>query len=102
MFVPYGFFASYFTKSRKTTTSFLLILFASLSIEFTQLAIGRVFDIDDVLLNVVGGMIGYLVYLSLSTLGDKLPKVFSRPWFLNILSIILVIIFVSYVWMVMI
>ena len=102
MFVPYGFFASYFTKSKKGSIAFLLILFASLSIEFTQLAIGRVFDIDDVLLNVVGGMIGYTVYWVLSTLGDKIPKVFSKPWFLNILSLLLVIIFIGYVWMVMI
>lgn len=102
MFVPYGFFASYFTKSKKGSIAFLLILFASLSIEFTQLAIGRVFDIDDVLLNVVGGMMGYSIYWGLSTLGDKLPKMFSKPWFLNILSILLVIAFIGYVWMVMI
>ena len=102
LFVPYGFFASYFTKSRKGLNAFLLVLFASLSIEFTQLAIGRIFDIDDVLLNVTGGMIGYSIYWCLSTLGDKLPRVFSKPWFLNILSILLVIIFIGYVWMVMI
>ena len=102
MFIPYGFFASYFTKIKKASTSFGLILFASLSIEFTQLAIGRIFDIDDVLLNVKGGMLGYGVYWMLSKLGDSLPKVFSRTWFLNILSILLVIIFISYVWMVMV
>lgn len=102
MFVPYGFFASYFTKSKNWKISFFLILFASLSIEFTQLAIGRVFDIDDVLLNVGGGMIGYLIYFSLSTLGDKLPKIFSNQWFLNVLSTLLVIIFISYIWMVMV
>ena len=101
MFVPYGFFAAYFTKSKKWNTAFFLVLFASLSIEFTQLAIGRVFDIDDILLNVCGGMIGYLIYWSLSTLGDKLPKAFSKPWFLNVLSTLLMIIFISYIWMVM-
>lgn len=101
MFVPYGFFAAYFTKSKKWNTAFFLVSFASLSIEFTQLAIGRVFDIDDILLNVCGGMIGYLIYWSLSTLGDKLPKAFSKPWFLNVLSTLLMIIFISYIWMVM-
>lgn len=101
MFVPYGFFVSYFTKSDKISVSFGLILFASLSIEFTQLAIGRIFDIDDVLLNVVGGMIGYGVYRLLSKLGASLPKVFSKPWFLNIISVLLIGLFVGYIWMVM-
>ena len=101
MFVPYGFFVSYFTKSDKTSVSFFLILFASLSIEFTQLAIGRIFDIDDVSLNVVGGMLGYGVYRLLSKLGDSLPKVFSKPWFLNIISVLLIGLFGCYIWMVM-
>ena len=43
-----------------------LVLFASLSIELTQLFIGRVFDVDDILLNVLGGIIGYLFYYILS------------------------------------
>lgn len=102
MFVPYGFFVSYFTKNKKISISFGLVLFASLSIEFTQLAIGRVFDIDDVLLNVMGGILGYVVYFLLAKLGDSLPKVFSKPWFLNILSMLLVFIFVGYIWMVMV
>lgn len=102
MFVPYGFFASYFTKNRKLSLSFILILFASLSIEFTQLAIGRIFDIDDVLLNIFGGLIGYSIYYFLTKLSDSMPKLFSKTWFLNILSILLVIIFISYVWAVMI
>lgn len=101
MFVPYGFFVSYFTRSKKFSVAFGLVLFASLSIEFTQLAIGRVFDIDDVLLNVVGGILGYGIYFCFAKLGDSLPKVFSKPWFLNILSMLLVVIFVGYIWMVM-
>lgn len=102
MFIPYGFFASYFTKNNKWIISFLLVTIASVSIEFTQLAIGRVFDIDDVILNVAGGMIGFLVYWILAKLGSSLPKMFSRPWFLNILSILSVIGFICYVWKVMI
>lgn len=101
MFVPYGFFASYFTKNNKGIISFILVAIASISIEFTQLAIGRVFDIDDVILNVVGGMIGYGIYWLLTKLASSLPKMFSKPWFLNILSVLSVLGFIGYVWKVM-
>lgn len=62
LFLPYGFFANYFIKNKKAIVAFLLILIASLSIELTQLAIGRVFDVDDILLNLFGGMLGFFIY----------------------------------------
>ncbi len=102
MFVPYGFFASYYTKMDKKYQAFILILFASVTIETTQLAIGRVFDIDDIILNVIGGMMGYGVYRLLSKLGDSLPKIFQNKWFLNVLSLVLTGILLGYLWMVIV
>jgi len=97
MFVPYGFFVSYFTKSDKTSVSFFLILFASLSIEFTQLAIGRIFDIDDVLLNVVGGILGYLLYIAVSAVNRHLPDMFRSDWFYNLICLGLIMLFGIYI-----
>ena len=37
-------------------------MLVSISIETTQLLIGRIFDIDDIILNIIGGMLGYLIY----------------------------------------
>ncbi len=102
MFMPYGFFASYFTKMDNKYYAFSLIAFASITIETTQLAIGRVFDIDDIILNIVGGLIGYGIYRLLSKIGDSLPRIFLNQWFLNILSLLLIIILVVYVWVVII
>lgn len=62
MFVPLGFFLGYFCKIKKKKWLFLLILLISTSIECMQDYIGRVFDIDDILLNIVGGLLGYLIY----------------------------------------
>lgn len=39
-----------------------LSFIASLAIELTQLSIGRVFDVDDVILNVIGAVVGYYLY----------------------------------------
>ncbi len=102
MFMPYGFFASYFTKMDHKYYAFSLIAFASITIETTQLAIGRVFDIDDIILNIIGGMIGYGIYRLLSKIGDSLPKVFLNKWLLNVLSLVLTGILVGYLWMVII
>lgn len=101
LFIPYGLFASLYTKIEKVFSAFGLVFFASVTVEVTQLLIGRVFDIDDIILNVIGGLIGYGIYSLIDTIGDSLPKVFKSNWFLNIMSLIILIVFVGYVWMVM-
>ncbi len=100
MFIPYGFFASLYLKLDKKYQSFLIITFASVSIETTQLLIGRVFDVDDIILNIIGGMIGYFIYRLLEKIGDSLPKIFKSNWFLNIITTIAVILLVGYLYMV--
>lgn len=102
IFIPYGIFASLYAKLDKPWQALCLIFFASVTVETTQLLIGRVFDIDDILLNCIGGILGYGVYRALDHLGDTLPKIFKSTWFLNIMSIILVGLFISYIWMVVV
>lgn len=63
MFMPYGFFVSYFLKEKRTLVILFLTFLVSCTIEYIQLKIGRVFDIDDILLNLIGGMIGSFLYL---------------------------------------
>ena len=102
LFIPYGIFASLYAKLDKPWQALCLIFFASLTVETTQLLIGRVFDIDDILLNCIGGILGYGLYRALDHLGDALPKAFKSTWFLNIMSIILVGLFIGYIWMVVV
>lgn len=63
MFLPLGFiFPIAFKKARtfwKTTVSMMLFSFF---IEFVQYFIGRSADIDDLMLNTLGGMLGYLIF----------------------------------------
>ena len=97
MFVPYVFFVSYYSKNVKFTSAFFLVLIASVVIESTQLAIGRVFDVDDILLNVVGGLIGYLLYKLLDKLADICPKVFKSNIFLDLFTIVVFGLFAFYI-----
>ena len=63
LFLPFGFFTSHYIKIEKPSTIFVLTFIASVSIESVQMAIGRVFDVDDIILNICGGFIGYIYML---------------------------------------
>ena len=91
MFLPYGFFTSYFLKEKKLLPILFLTVFTSLTIETTQLMIGRGFDIDDILLNIIGGILGHYLYIVILKIGDICPKIFQAEWFLNLVSIILLV-----------
>ena len=91
MFLPYGFFISYYLKNKKPWLTLILTIIASFAIELVQMVIGRVFDIDDIILNLLGGYLGYLVYYWMSRLYEKLPSVFKTEKFLDIVSAIILI-----------
>ena len=91
MFLPYGFFVSYYLKNKKIGLTLVLTAIASFSIELVQMMIGRVFDIDDILLNLLGGSVGFYLYYCLGLVGEKIPKVFKTETFLNIVSAIILI-----------
>ena len=58
LFIPFGMFLRYYFKLKIISLIFITILY-SLSIEVTQILINRVFDIDDIILNLIGAIIGY-------------------------------------------
>ena len=92
MFMPFGFFISYYLKSEKIWIPLFITVITSVAIEVVQLTmIGRVFDVDDIILNVIGGIFGYYIYHSLSILGDKAPSILKNEWFLNVVSILILI-----------
>lgn len=89
MFMPYGLFISFYLKNKKANLTLILTLIASFSIEVVQMVIGRVFDIDDIILNLLGGYLGYLIYYLFCKIWEKIPSVFKNELFLNIVSIFL-------------
>jgi len=96
MFIPYGFFTSYFLKIKKALHIVLLTLLVSTTIEITQLLIGRVFDIDDILLNVIGGFIGFLIFYFIINIKTKLPDLLQKQFVYNIIIVLLLIIIILY------
>lgn len=96
MFLPYGFFVGYYIRSEKWYIGFILSFITSISIEITQMLIGRVFDIDDIILNIVGGMLGFYIFIYLNKIKNHLPKFFRGTIFLNICVIIIIILIILY------
>lgn len=92
LFLPFGFFVSYYLKNDRIPLTIILTVIASTSIEIVQMCIGRVFDVDDIILNILGGIIGYSLYKIMKVIGKILPKFCESEWFLDILSIIILIV----------
>lgn len=96
MFVPYGFFLGFFVKVNKVSTAFILTSIVSITVEIIQKNIGRVFDIDDIILNVIGGIIGFVIYKIFEGIKDRLPKFLRNTIFYSVILIGLIVLFILY------
>lgn len=96
LFIPLGYFATSYCKIKGLGTITLVSLLSSITIEVTQHYIGRTFDIDDIILNVVGGIVGFLIYTALNAIRNHMPKFLQRDWFYNLLSVLFLIALVLY------
>jgi len=96
LYMPFGLFVTAYINERKVWPSFILTLISSISVEVTQLIIGRVFDIDDIILNIVGGMLGAVIFIWLDKIKERLPKALNKDWFMNLVIIILLLIAIVY------
>ena len=64
IFVPYGFFISVASRERGFFKTLFFSMGLSLCVEIIQLftRVGS-FDVDDILLNTIGGVLGYIIFL---------------------------------------
>ena len=67
LFIPFGYLISdviyMTTKHKNVFVSLVFTLLTSAGIETIQMYIGRSFDIDDIILNFIGGLFGYIAFL---------------------------------------
>ena len=97
MFIPFGYFVTSYCKIKGLGKITIVSILSSLVIEWVQHFIGRSFDVDDIILNVIGGVIGFLLYISLNAIRNHLPSFLRKDWFLDLLSIALLVLAVLYV-----
>ncbi len=94
LFVPFGIFVTHYVKSKGVFPIAILSFIVSCSIEFAQSVIGRTADIDDVILNTIGGILGYFIFKLGNKLLLKLPKFMMGQLFLDMLSLISILIII--------
>lgn len=94
LFIPFGYFVSDYLKAKKTHHILIVSTLISLTAELIQYKIGRAFDIDDIILNVLGAILGFMCYISIRAIKNHLPSVLRSNWFYNFLAIIVIIIIV--------
>lgn len=94
LFIPFGYFISSYIKPKKILPILIVSVISSSTVEFVQLCIGRSFDVDDILLNAVGALIGFLLYVAFRAIKKYLPSIFDNDLFYNIVAVIILIIMV--------
>lgn len=60
MFIPMGIMLPLVFKNINKKNIFVVAILITLSIEILQPIVGRSFDIDDIIMNFIGSIIGYL------------------------------------------
>lgn len=96
IFIPFGYLVSNYIKASKVSHIAIVSVIISFAVELVQHYIGRSFDIDDIILNVIGSIIGFFLYISLNAIKKHLPKFFRSDLFYNIICLILLAIFIVY------
>lgn len=97
IFIPFGLIVAEYIKPKTIFPPLLISLIVSSTVEFVQLNIGRSFDVDDILLNIIGCIGGYLLYVGLTAIKNHLPKIFQRDGIYNLICVIILIAIILYV-----
>jgi len=96
LFVPYGYFVSRYTNAKNAYQIFIVSLITSFTVELLQVKLGRSFDVDDIILNVIGGLLGYYVYKLLQSIKKHLPKFLQKDFIYDIICFIILIVVILY------
>ncbi len=91
LFIPFGFFVTGTVKAKKLSEITIITIIISLTAELIQYRIGRAFDVDDIILNTTGSILGFAIYSGISGIASKLPKFLQNNIFYNILAVLVLI-----------
>ncbi|HOZ54192.1 MAG TPA: VanZ family protein [Bacilli bacterium] len=96
LFIPFGMYITYYLETKKIYLPIIITVLTSITIEFAQYKIGRTADVDDVILNIIGGILGYILYKIIHSISNRLPRSFRSQTFLNFITIILIAVITLY------
>lgn len=96
IFIPFGYIVGEYVNPKKIWSVVVTTLITSGVVEFVQLKIGRSFDIDDIVLNLLGAIIGFLIYVAWKAIEKRLPKFLRSEFVYNLICIVLILLFGIY------
>ena len=98
LFVPFGYLITdTITEKANKCNIFVATLIAfitSLTTEIIQMNIGRSFDIDDIILNILGAIVGWLAFKILHFICEKIPESWPQNLIKAIFFSIVIIVFI--------
>ena len=94
IFIPFGYFVSYYCKVNRFYITVLVSFITSSTIEIIQSGVGRAFDVDDILLNVLGGFCGYLAYKLIEKIFVKFSITLKNNLLINFICVIIIFVLV--------
>ena len=71
MFVPFGFFLPFVSEKVNNRNIWKIAIIVPVIVEIVQPIVGRSFDVDDLVLNFAGIMVGYAVFVAIKALFGK-------------------------------
>lgn len=94
LFLPFGYLITDMVQSKANKCNPLITLLltsiTSISTELIQLFIGRSFDIDDIILNILGGLLGYIIYKILHIILKQVRKKYDNV-FVDLVSCVILL-----------
>ena len=97
LFVPYGYFVTRYTESKSFFQIFIVCLITSFTVEFLQVKLGRTFDVDDIMLNVIGGILGFFMYKLLNSIRKHLPNFLQKDFIYDIICATILAVIILYI-----
>lgn len=96
VFLPFGYFISSYVEAKKIGSIFIITLLTGVVIEFVKLQTIGSFNIDNIITYLVGGIIGFLLYIGLSAIKKHLPGLFQNDFLYNVVAIAIIVLVALY------
>lgn len=96
IFIPFGYYSTFYCKIKTVKENLFIGLVSSLTILLVILKIYGIFNIDNLIMNVLGTFVGFLLYVGLAAIRKHLPNFFQKDIFYNFICLLIIIGIVLY------
>lgn len=99
IFIPFGFIITDMIREKAQKCNIFITatitLLTSLTIETIQMFIGRSFDVDDIILNFLGGIIGFIFYFIIQKIISHIPDKYKTNTSKLLAIFVMILVFIG-------